>query len=370
MPSFDRFETVAIIGVGLIGGSMGLALKRKGFGGKLVGVDEPHVLERALNRGAIDAGFDNDRLLEAVAQADLVLLAMPIKGIIEMLQKIGPYIKRGALITDVGSTKRQIVETANIHLPSGTDFIGGHPMAGSEFRGVQAADPFLFENTIYVLTPHRPVDTEKRRAFGELLELIGAKVLLLQPRLHDEIAAAVSHLPQMVAVAMMNMVASKQSESPHFLKMAAGGFRDITRTSSSPFGIWEDIAATNSDMIVQAIDEFITELESIKRIIDHSNRLDDYFHEAAKNRLSIPKDTKGFLRPQYDISVSVEDKPGIIATLANALAQENVNIKDIEVLKIREDEGGTIRLAFSSENEQERALELIRKSGMECRKRG
>ncbi len=364
------FKNICVIGVGLIGGSLGLALKRKKFKGTIVGIDEPHVIENAFSRGAIDKGFPPEQLAEGMADADLVFLCTPINEIIRLLESIGSYAKSGALLTDVGSIKRQIVETANIHLPSHCYFIGGHPMAGSEYRGVQAADAFLFENTTYVLTPNRPINEAQRRAFGELLERIGAKVLLLQPKLHDEIAAAVSHLPQMAAVALMNLVAGKQSESPHFLKMAAGGFRDMTRIASSPFGIWQDICETNSDMIGSFIDAYIDELKTIKTLLKDIPKMDNYFHEAAKNRLSIPTDTKGFLKPQFEISVAVEDKPGVIAKIANTLAEKNINIKDIEVLKIREDEGGTIRLAFASQDEQVNAITFLQQSGFECRKRG
>ena len=222
----------------------------------------------------------------------------------------------------------------------------------------------------WVLTPSRPVNEIKRKAFGELLELIGAKVLLLQPRLHDEIAAAVSHLPQMAAVALMNMAAGRHQESPYFLKMAAGGFRDMTRIASSPFGIWRDICETNADMISSFLDAYIEELRHVKSLLADSKELERYFGRAAGNRLSIPTDTKGFLKPQYEVSVAVEDKPGVLARLATLLADAQINIKDIEVLKIREDEGGTFRLAFGERSDQERAIELLSSAGFECRKRG
>ncbi|HPG37852.1 MAG TPA: prephenate dehydrogenase [bacterium] len=368
MDTFERFNKILIVGVGLIGGSLALALKRKGYTGTIIGVDNPYALENAKKRKAVDLVYSIEELGEAASQADLIFLCTPINVIIEHLQVLGKYVKPNTLITDVGSIKRKIVETANIHLPQECDFIGGHPMAGSEFRGVNAADPFLFENTIYVLTPVRPINESTRKAFGDLLERIGAKVLLLLPKLHDEIAAAVSHLPQMAAVALMNMVANKQKESPHFLKMAAGGFRDMTRIASSPYGMWEQIRTTNADMIVTYIDAYIEELNKVKNML-LTDDLQKYFENSARNRLYIPSDTKGFLRPHYDISVAVEDRPGMIALITNTLAGKEINIKDIEVLKIREDEGGTIRLAFSTEKEQEMALELLKANGLECGKR-
>lgn len=363
-----RFKHIAIVGVGLIGGSLALALKKKGFGGRISGVDSEEILHLAQKRKAIDQAFAKQELQEAVKDANLVFLCAPISEIITILQNIGEFVQPSTLITDVGSTKRKIMEIANIHLPSDVNFIGGHPMAGSEFSSIDAADPFLFENTSWVLTPGRPLSKENKRAFGELLEFVGAKVLILLPHLHDEIAAAVSHLPQMAAVALMHLAASRQMESPHFLKMAAGGFRDMTRISSSPYAIWSDILHTNCDMIENYIDAYIDELQDIKKALQ-TDSIGKYFDRAAKNRLSIPKDTKGFLKPQYDLLVSVEDRPGIIAEISGPLAEKHINIKDIEVLKIRENEGGTMRLAFSSEPDRDRAAEYLSQHGFECRKR-
>ncbi|HNR68484.1 MAG TPA: prephenate dehydrogenase [bacterium] len=368
MNADNSFERILIVGVGLIGGSLGLALKRKGFAGEIIGVDEQTALDIALQRKVIDRGFRREELHQATRQADLIFLCTPIAETLRLLATIGKDLQPGTLITDVGSTKRQIVEAAKIHLPADVDFIGGHPMAGSEFRGVEAADPFLFENTTYVLTPSRPTHFRMQRAFGELLERIGAKVLLLLPELHDEIAAAVSHLPQMLAVSLMHLVASRQDESPYFLKMAAGGFRDMTRIASSPYGIWEDIIRTNSDMIVRYIDDYIEELHKLKLCL-HEQCLAEYFDKAAKNRLSIPKDTKGFLQPHYDLLIGVEDKPGVIAGISNALSERQINIKDIEVLKIRENEGGTMRLAFSSREDRDQAATILRQVGFDVRTR-
>ena len=370
MEQFEGFKTIAIVGVGLIGGSLGLALKHKGYSGKIIGIDRQGNLDSALARRAIDEGLTRDELKVGVSRADLTFLCAPIHIILKQIEEIGDSVKPGAIVTDAGSIKRQIVETAHDFLPPHCDFIGGHPMAGSEYKGVSAADHFLYENATWVLTPSRPVEHGKIKALVELLEGIGAKVLIMQARLHDEIAAAVSHLPQMSALALMNLVAERNQESTHFLKMAAGGFRDMTRIASSPFSVWESICSINSDMIRHYINSYIGELERLKSIIDDPIELEKYFADAAKNRLSIPTDTKGFLAPQFEISVTAEDKPGIIAKIAATLAQNEINIKDMEVLKIRENEGGTFRLAFSGEKEQETAIELLSAKGFDCRKRG
>ena len=370
MTTFDGFRTISIVGVGLIGGSFGLALKSKGYNGEIIGVDRPGNLENALGRHAIDRGYTREQFNEGVQNADLVFLCTPIQIILKQLKELAGYVKPGAVITDAGSIKRQIVEKAEADLPSHCDFIGSHPMAGSEFKGVSAADPFLFENATWVLTPNRPIAQPKIKALVTMLELIGAKVLIMQPRLHDEIAAAVSHLPQMAALALMNLAADKNDESHYFLKMAAGGFRDMTRIASSPYGIWESICSTNSDMIGSYIELYIEELKRIKELLSQSEELEHYFSKAAANRLSIPTDTKGFLHPQFEISVTAVDRPGVIAAMSTILAENRINIKDMEVLKIREDEGGTFRLAFASEADQLNAIDLLRAEGFDCRKRG
>jgi len=368
MGEIEQFKRVLIVGVGLIGGSIGLALKKKGFSGTLIGVDKADVLANARQRHAIDEAYTEEELVTAARDADVIFLCTPILDILRLIPVLGPVVKPKTLITDVGSTKRQICETAGIYLPPGVDFIGGHPMAGSEMKGVLAADPFLFENTTYVLTPVRPISETTRKGFGELIELTGAKVLLLSPALHDEIAAAVSHLPQMAAIAMMSLASKRQTESTHFLKMAAGGFRDMTRIASSPYGIWEHILRTNADMVAQYIDAYIVELTAIRDKL-HSPDLGKIFAAAAQDRLSIPRDTRGFLKPHYDILVAVEDRPGMVAIIANTLYEKNINIKDIEVLKIREDEGGTMRLAFATAGDRETAMRLLGEKGLECRKR-
>jgi prephenate dehydrogenase len=193
-------------------------------------------------------------------------------------------------------------------------------------------------------------------------------VLLISSQLHDEIAAAVSHLPQMAAIALMSLASKRQEESSHFLKMAAGGFRDMTRIASSPYGIWDDILQTNSDMIIDYIDAYIAELGIIRQALVNK-AIRPWFDQSAQNRLSIPRDTRGFFRPHYDISIAVQDRAGMIAEIANTLLEKSINIKDIEVLKIRENEGGTMRLAFASEVDRDMALALLKSRGLECRKR-
>lgn len=361
----DSIKHITIIGVGVIGGSLGLALKRKNPELIITGISSPATLEKAFELKAIDIGHPREDIKKGLPEADLIFICTPISLILDAIPFIANHVKPGAIVTDVGSTKKIIVDKAESCFPNDRFFIGGHPMAGNEGKGISWADHLLFENAVYVLTPTQITPQDKVRKLGNLLETTGAKVLVLPPDLHDEVAASVSHLPQIMAIALMNLVSRRQNESSAYLKLAAGGFRDMTRIASSPYEMWRDIFQTNADNLLQLIDELIRELQSLKGCLNQ-DEMASIFQNAAKARLSIPRDTKGFLRPNYDLSVVVEDKPGVIASIATSLIVEHINIKDIEVLKVREGDSGTIRLSFESEKKRTRAKALLEKTGFEA----
>ncbi|MBC8185763.1 prephenate dehydrogenase [candidate division KSB1 bacterium] len=362
------FNKICIIGTGLIGGSLALAFRRKYIGEKIIGIDFPETIKKAVEHNIIDEGYTPDEIEQQVSDADLVILATNIQQIISDLKRIPPMLKKDAIVTDVGSSKETIIIIADQEFPDYINFVGGHPMAGSEKNGIDAADPFLFENCFYILTPQKNTPPDVLNKLVTIMELIGAKVLLLNASVHDKIAAAVSHLPQMLAVKLVNLIADYNQDEPNYLKLAAGGFRDMTRIASSPFSMWEDIFKTNSENILNIIDEFIVELNKLKDELSYTN-LRCEFENAAKTRLSIPKDTKGFIHPNYDITVVVEDEPGVISKIASTLFEKGINIRDIEVLKVRLLEGGTMRLSFESEKNREAAIDLLTEKGFYCRKR-
>lgn len=365
----QSLSKITIIGVGLIGGSIGLSVRRKKLCSHICGVDEFSVIHKALEQGIITEGFRPLDLTRAVNRADLIFICTPIEQIIEIIPKISNVVSKQTLICDVGSTKTKIIQqAAKFFTDANVYFLGSHPMAGSESKGVNAADPYLFENVVWVLTPYQKMPDTYIRKIGTLLEELGAKVLLLSPELHDKIAAAVSHLPQMIAIALTNLISKFQQENSNYIRLAAGGFRDMTRVASSPYSIWKDICQTNTNQIVYFIDKFIAELTQLKQNL-LNNQIEADFEKANITRLAIPRDTKGFLKPAFDISIGVEDKPGVIAKLSSVLAKNNINIKDIEVLKVREGEGGTIRMAFSNEQHREQAIQLIQDIGFSCHKR-
>lgn len=355
--------------MGLIGGSFGLALKRTGFGGAVVGIGRRATLDEAVGLGVIDEGWTYEEMGRALRGADLVLLCTPIKRILELLPEVGRYAEAGALVTDAGSTKRRIVDAAARALPEGLHFVGGHPMAGSEKSGVAAADPFLFENAIYILTPGADVPETPYAALVELVRGIGSKVLEMDAAVHDRTVAAISHLPQLMATGLVEMVGRLHEEDGFFLTLAAGGFRDLTRIASSPYApVWEDICQTNPDEIRGMIDRYIAQLAVMRDRVEEAALARD-FDYANRVRDGLPRDAKGFIHTLHELLVVAQDRPGIIAEMSAALAAGGININDIEVMKVREGEGGTIRLGFDSGEAAEGALEVLTGLGYEARHR-
>jgi prephenate dehydrogenase len=362
------FNRIAVVGVGLIGGSLGLACKRVNACREVVGVSRPQTVSEAVRIGAIDRGVDYGDLADGIAGADAVFLCTPIARILSLIAQVIARADAGAVISDVGSTKAQIVAKAGQVGRPGVHFVGGHPMAGSEKSGVTASDPFLFQNAIYVLTPAPGVPDAVRDRFAAFVRRIGAQPVVMPPEVHDRVAAAISHLPQMIATALVGTVGRLDEADGRFLRLAAGGFRDLTRIASSPYDVWRDICATNGPVIREMIDRYVRSLLELRdRVGDDA--LGEDFGFANRVRGSIPKDSKGFLHALHEILVVAEDRPGVIADIAGALAGEGINLNDIEVLKVREGEGGTLRLGFDTRQAAERAVEILSKKGYSRRLR-
>jgi prephenate dehydrogenase len=259
------FRRVAIVGLGLLGGSLGLALKKAGFPGRIAGyARRAETRERALAAGVVDEGFAD--VTEAVHGADLVILATPVAVILDHLPRLQPHLSPRALITDVGSTKRMICERAAELYAQQPLFLGGHPMAGKESSGLENADARLFENARYVLTPLKPehLDDDRVQAFRALVAAIGARPLTTDPATHDRAVAYLSHLPQLLSSGLASLIEEKYASEDLSLEVAASGFRDMTRLADSPYSIWRDICLTNTENVQMALDSLIQKLESIK----------------------------------------------------------------------------------------------------------
>jgi prephenate dehydrogenase len=254
-------DTVAIFGVGLIGGSFALALRKAGFRGAILGVSSEAALRAALERGAIDRGAT---LEQAARSADLLYLAQPIGRILDTLHHLDPLVRPEALITDAGSTKHVIVTEAR-KLVRRCQFLGGHPLAGKEKRGVAEAEADLFRGRTYVLTPASPeeLNTPPARVFVEWVGRIGAKAVVLGAAEHDRLVSFTSHLPQLASTALAATVAQNLT-TPEDLQVAGPGLIDSTRLALSPYELWRDILATNTEAIEQALTAYINELEQLR----------------------------------------------------------------------------------------------------------
>ena len=362
-------QRVALVGVGLIGGSLGLAWKKNRPTLTRIGYDRPEVLDEARQLGVIDEAAAT--IEEAVKTADLVVLAVPLAPMIRLLTEIAPHLQPGTLVTDVGSVKAPIMAQAREVLATTNPFIGGHPMAGSERGGVAHADAFLFENATYVLCPPENLDAETLSTayadFVGLIEATGGRLLILDARRHDRIAATISHLPQLLATMLMNYAAERNATDDAFLRLAAGGFRDMTRIASSPFAMWQHILLANEGPILDALGSFAASLQRMRNriIAEDLDALQTAFSEARRVRDTIPRDTKGFLHPLADVYVYAEDRPGVLAHITVTLFEAGINIKDIELLKIREGTGGAFRLSFTNDAQADAAVIVLEQAG--CR---
>jgi prephenate dehydrogenase len=277
------FRRVSLVGVGLIGGSWGLALKQCGFEGLITGCDRSAVLDRALALGAIDAAQPD--LAAAVHEADLVILAAPVGVILEQLPQVREAASPRALITDTGSTKRAILQRARAIFSGEPLFLGGHPLAGKEQSGIENAHEEMFRGKWYVLSELAPENLTDGRlfAFQKLIELSGARPYFCDAETHDRAMAFLSHLPQLLSTGLASMVSDEHRTNPLPLDLAGTGFRDMTRLAESPYAIWRDVCQTNRDHLRQALDAMIHEMEAIRDELGE-DRLEENFHQAIELR--------------------------------------------------------------------------------------
>jgi len=269
-------NTVAIFGVGLIGGSFALAIRKAGFSGRIIGVSSAGTIRRALELRVIDEGLP---AREAAHEADLIYLSQPILQIADSLDELNGWVRPEALITDAGSTKTMIADRAATAI-SRCQFLGGHPMAGREKRGVDAAEADLFRGRPYVLTPpsQAELDTPMARELAGWIQRIGACAMVLSPEEHDRIVAFTSHLPQLGSTALAAMLADRTEPKSGVFGPALS---DSTRLALSSFDIWGDILATNKDAIREALSGYIAMLEEFSRVLE-TQSMRDHFERGAR----------------------------------------------------------------------------------------
>ncbi len=350
---------IGFIGLGLIGGSIARALRAK--------VDDLYITAYDINKDSLSAAFSEgiadaivDKIDERLNDCNLLFLCAPVQKNDENITKLKEVISKDCILTDVGSVKTDIhkhIAAAGLS----SQFIGGHPMAGSERVGYINSKASLLENAYYILTPTEEMPEETVDGFCKLVETMGAIPLVLSYEQHDYVTAAISHLPHVIAASLVNLVKDADSEEGIMKMIAAGGFKDITRIASSSAAMWQQICLTNTENISKLIEDYIQALEHIKRQIDAKDEKDlyDFFEGARSYRDSFANTSSGPIKWCYEFTVDIADQTGALASITTLLAVNGVSIKNIGITHNREQQAGALRLEFEDELAMEKAKGLL-----------
>ena len=356
-----KIGKVGFIGLGLIGGSIAKAIRRFHPECEISAFDvDTSSLSLALHNGIIHNAFHS--IDDYYSNCDIIFLCTPVSNNNDYLQRIKKIIKPGSILTDVGSVKSDIHEKVE-EMGLEENFVGGHPMTGSEKSGFENSTGHLLENSFYVLTPSKKVSEEFVESYREFVASLGALPLILDYREHDHITAMVSHLPHVIAASLVNLMKSSDSADEKMKMIAAGGFKDITRIASSSPTMWQQICLTNKDNIVSILKKYINSLEQIKETLEskNSNDIYEFFSIAKEYRNSIPNSSVGPIKKVYEIYCDIIDEAGGIATIATILAVKNISIKNIGIIHNREYEEGVLKVEFYHEHAAKEAANLLKK---------
>ncbi|CDQ19504.1 prephenate dehydrogenase [Halobacillus karajensis] len=353
-------QTVLVVGLGLIGGSIAMNVSKKEdvF---IIGMDgDEDTLNMALKQGVIDQAAFNFK--EAVIEADVCILATPISITIEYIHRLeNIQLNKPLLVTDVSSVKNQVLEAANRLNNPLLSFVGGHPMAGSHKQGYTAAKPHLFENAIYVLTPSIHANEKEADRLKALFSETHARFLIFTTEEHDEMTAVISHFPHLIASSLVHQARGWEETHPYIKHLAAGGFKDITRIASSNPKLWQDIFFQNKDLLISMLDDWIGEMDKIKTYLSENEKEKTfkYLSDAKLYRDGLPVKEKGAIPAFYDVYVDIHDQPGAIRDVIGILAEEAISIKNIQILEIREGITGVLRISFATSKEQLKSKQIL-----------
>lgn len=351
--------TLGFIGLGLIGGSVAKALRRSMPDIKIIAYDiNTDTLSLAEKEGIIDTAAAS--VDASFSCCDFIFLCAPVSDNDTSLALLGQSLPPSCILTDVGSVKGGIhksIEAAGLS----AQFIGGHPMAGSERFGYANSKARLLENAYYVLTPSALVSGEKVAAYKELVTAMGAIPLVLDYTQHDYVTAAVSHLPHLIASSLVNLIRDSDSADGIMKMIAAGGFKDITRIASSSPAMWQQICLTNTENILSVLDDYICALGRIRASLAKRDavRLYDFFNEARIYRDSFAYASSGPIKKAHSITIDIADETGALASIATILALNNISIKNIGIVHNRELEEGALRIEFYEEADIQRAEDIL-----------
>lgn len=353
--------TIGFIGLGLIGGSIAKGFRRLHPEFTLIAYNRSELaLKQAYEDGTIQK--TTNQIDDSFSDCDIIFLCTPVEYNAAYIDQLKPLIKPTCIITDVGSVKTNIheaVEQAGLN----KNFIGGHPMAGSEKTGYSNASAHLVENAFYALTPTKQTANEDLEFLRNLIVELGAIPVILDYRQHDYVVAAISHLPHLVAASLVNLVKDSDSEDQTMKLIAAGGFKDITRIASSSPEMWQQICMTNQENITLLLDKYIQMLLSIKSEVEIGNEHAIYqlFQTSREYRNSFSETSLGPIKKRYAITCDIIDEAGAISTIATILASNNISIKNIGIVNNRESEEGVLRIEFNDNDSAEKSITLLRK---------
>ena len=355
--------TCGFIGLGLIGGSIAKALRTNLPHTKIIAFDiNNDSLTLAKEEGVAD--IITSSIDENFSACDYIFLCAPVQKNDDNLKAVKAVLSPDCLLTDVGSVKTDI-HRAILDAGLEKQFIGGHPMAGSERVGFINSKAGLLENAYYILTPTSAVSEEKIKNYKELVQQLGAIPLILSFDQHDYVTAAISHLPHVIASSLVNLVRDSDSEDGIMKMVAAGGFKDITRIASSSAVMWQQICLTNTENISNLLHDYIIALTDFKEKIDTKDEqaLYDLFDNARIYRESFINTSSGPIKKDFSVHIDIADEPGALAAIATILALNNISIKNIGIAHNRESEGGVLRIEFYEEASIEKAKNILNSKG-------
>jgi len=359
-----EFPHTAIIGVGLMGGSIGLRTRAMVHVGLVVGHDLPEVLDEALQRGAIDRGVGD--LAEAVADADLVVLAVPLEEAVRLLPTVLRIAPAEAVVTDTCPVKAELMQLARQTDNARATYVGGHPLAGSDRLGIAHADTNLFEGAYYLLAPRAETPPAIRESLSWWVRMLGAYPIVLEPELHDRIMAVTSHVPFVVALALSLWVARQSGEQPLHAKLATGNFQCMTASAGLPLAVWESVVRVNQGEVEKALTEFAAVLEECAAEL-RAGKIAELWQQAHAFQRRLSRERPGDWDANCELVVTAPDRPGAIAQIAGLLAAHNIGIRDIHMIYVREHRGGTMCVVLHSRVEARRAMDILLLNGFSVR---
>ena len=364
------YKRIGFIGLGLIGGSIAKAIKEKRPAVQIIAhASHKETIAEAYNAGVIEnMGFIG---LSEFADMDIIFLCGPVGVNIEYLKQLAPIISEHTILTDVGSVKGDI-HSAVKELGLSDRFIGGHPMTGSEKTGFSNASSLLLENAYYIITSDEPKLSAAAEELSGFVTMLGAIPMRMTPEEHDFATAAVSHLPHVISAALVNLIRKNDGKDEVLRTIAAGGFKDITRISSSSPVMWQHICLANRDKILKLISIYEDELSAFKKTISESDEreLMQLFAAAKNYRDSVPNRNDGVLPRIYELYCDLKDEVGGIANVAGILAEQDISIKNIGIVHNREFEDGALRIEFYSETDVPHAIAVLEGGGYTTYHRG